>query len=195
MQTDNLKTTDTNHTGTPDSSTGNNHTDDKPSEKVFTEEEVKTLLEKKLRGQGKELTKLRDQLSAIEKEKQEREQKELEEQGKFKEINQKLSSELEELRTWKEAQVKLEQERLEKLTSQNEDRLKKLPEALRKLVHPALEPEAKAQQINEVEALLLQKEVKIHGGAGGWQKPTDSASALSQAAQTGLAWIKGGGKK
>lgn len=132
----------------------------------YSDEDV----EKKLRGQGKLIKKLEDQLAIFEAERAEREkadaekkQKELAEQGKHKELYEREA----EARKSVEQQLKELQEketkRLEALTASLDKRIAALPKELRELVPAGLGPDAMAEQVTKLEGLG-----GAHGNQGGY---------------------------
>lgn len=125
--------------------------------KMFSEEEV----ERKLRGPGKRIAELEAALAKIEADAKSREEAALAEQGKHKELAEVKSSEAKQLREQlKEREAKLaayeaaNQARLDEIAVSNKERIKALPEAVRKDVPKGLDPEALAGVLTTIEKLL-----------------------------------------
>lgn len=170
-------------TVTPPSKTSGD-SDEKSTQMVPIEE-----VEKKLRGQGKLVKKLEEQIAALEAEKADREktaaerqQKELEEQGKHKELYLKEAEAKKSIEEKYKALVERETKRLEALTASIEKRVAALPKEYRDLVPPGLDPDATAEQVSKLEALAAQRDGKSGGYTGatrpGNQGSTDPAEIL-----------------
>lgn len=126
-----------------------------------------------LRGQGKELEKLKAENAKFKAAEQKRitesekkSQAKLAEQGEFKSLyeqevhkNKQLSNQLEEM-------IDSRKQRLERVNESNIERMKALPKDLQSLIHPTLGIEEKAEQITSLESMLKNEKLRIHGGVG-----------------------------
>lgn len=106
-----------------------------------------------LRGQGSEIEKLQGKISAHAEATAEDERKRLEEQGEFKTVAEQLTEKNKALVVRITEFEKRETSRVERVAAANEDRVGKLPEALRGLVPAGLDPDAAAEHIGKLEGL------------------------------------------
>ncbi len=145
--------------------------------KTYTEDEHKAIL----RGQGKEIKKLRAQVEAAEKAETERKEAEeaakrerLEKQGEFKTLAEEATAERDDFKAKYETLAAAETTRQEGVAKSNKARLEALSEEHQALLPPGLGADAAAEQLGRIEAIAgVQTPVTVHGGLhrGGPQQP------------------------
>ena len=94
------------------------------------------------------------QLAQFKAQQEEVARKAAEEQGEYRKLYEDLKAKHDPLAEQYEALSTREQQRIEALTTANDEALKKLPEGLRHLVPEGLGPEATAKQLQAVQALM-----------------------------------------
>lgn len=158
----------------PDPSPGEKP-DDTPATKTYTEEEVQELLDKRLRGQGKELKAALAKVEALTKEEEKRKQAEMTEAEKLQAENAELKKRA---ALADELEVK-EQARVDALKERNAERLKTLPRGAKdkaKKWSEKLPPDDFADFLNDMEQAVEVRDVK-HGGKV--KEPSDGGEKLT----------------
>ncbi len=163
--------------------------------RTYTEDEVK----ERLRGQGKELERLKAQVEAQQQAEAQRqaeaeaaERDRLAKQGEFKTLAEQAATERDEYKTRYEALAKAETKRLEGMAAANKTRLEALPEHLQALVPPGLDAYAAAEQISKIEALNgVQSPATVHGGPPRGGTPLDPEAVKKDRARKAREFVFG----
>lgn len=127
----------------------------------------------------------RKRLATFEAETRTREQKRLEEEGKFRELAQSRASEIEALSPYKERVVALE----DRLKKQNDTRIAKIPDAMRKIVPTDYSVDRLSEWLDANEGVLTTRpapDLNAGAGAGGQKTMTLTEDELLAAKKLGV---------
>lgn len=129
--------------------------------RTFTKDEVEELIERRIRGKAAEADRAQKALAKFEADAKAREDAVLAEQGKHKELAERLTAdakardEREKAKDEKIAAYEAkEQTRLEEIAARNKERIKALPDDIRKDVPKGLDPESLASVLSTIEKLI-----------------------------------------
>jgi hypothetical protein len=196
-----MSTEDTKSGDQPESQSGKENSEGADEKLTLTKSELKELVEGKLKGSGKEISKLRDKLQSYEKleaERREREENErrarLAEDGKLAEVLNLERSEkgalVEKLKAYEEREAA----RMAKLQERNDARVKDLPKELQSIVPGQLDPEALDDYLSKLEKLVVTKTQRVFG-SGGVGPRSSSENPFERARGVGADFLFGKKKK
>jgi hypothetical protein len=192
----------------PESQSGKENSEGADEKLTLTKSELKELIEGKLKGSGKEISKLQEKLQSYEKSEAKRKEREdnerrakLAEDGKKDELINLERSEKEALaKAHAEAAERLkayeerDAARMAKLQERNNARVKELPKELQSIVPGQLDPEALDDYLSKLEKLVVTKTQRVFG-SGGVGPRSGSENPFERAKSVGADFLSGKKKK